>query len=578
MNSSHFLHICSANPDLFLKLVPETDNVKEIAKLCLVNKTFRDFLFSTLAGRYAWLRTASLVTGYEGSKIIDIRVSDFQYQLKLLVCPWLSEISPMLFDFPLTSDPHIKEISTICNSRLLIRILEDADYGDSSNKLPLVFSIPSKPCRTRKELKTAVVKLPQDVENLDRLVISDEQVNDWDQKQIIPSFFDVTDHAYKYINENTVAVIESAVTVNCITSHQGGIYFMSVRESVEYPTMLRHFNIPSVGNRGECEICTAPQKLWLTTSNGLLYFGPQQMCAPLICDSPTAILGRMTPAFWMAYKGQTEKLIKFMREDLHGVDINTKGLLNDRSVLYYAVLGENPETVRFLISARSDVNQADKEDISPLMVATSNVDIECVKLLCSAGADVNWHGEGSTPAILYTADGEHKLETSEHEVTSVLDTLLSYGADPNVTDSIRRSVLFNAGVVKYAGAIRTLVGGKANQYLRDRNGNSLLHVFLSSGQLVEIGDKSIEVINTIVQTMGININATNNFGMTALFMNIHILPVEVVHHMVRELKADLSVKSNQGMTVYEVYLKVNTRRFSESTLHGYQEILKTIKG
>ena len=303
MNSTHFLQICSANPDLFLKLVPETNNIKEIAKLCLVNKSFRDFLFSTLEGRYAWLRTASLVTGYEGSKIIDIRVADFQYQVKLLVCPWLSEMTPMLFDFPLTSDPHIKEISVIGNSRLLIRILEDQDYGDSSNSLPLVFSIPSKPCRTRKELKMAVVKLPQHVENLNRLVISDEHVKDWNNKHIIPSFFDITDHDYKYINESTIAVIESAVVENSITGHQGGIYFMSVRESVETPTMLRHFYIPSMGHRGECEICTTPQKLWLTTSDGLLYFGPQQMCAPLICDSTNAILGRMTPAFLMAYSG-----------------------------------------------------------------------------------------------------------------------------------------------------------------------------------------------------------------------------------------------------------------------------------
>jgi ankyrin repeat protein len=577
MDSASFLQICAANPDLFLRLLPETNNIKDIAKLCLVNKVFRDFLFSTIAGRQAWLKTASLVTGYEGSKIIDIRVEDFQYQLKLLVCPWLSEMTPMLFDFPKTSDPNIKEISVINNSRLLIRILEDSDFGDSSNELPLVFSLPAKPCRSQEELKRAVIKLPQNVENLNRYVITDQQENDWDEEKIIPSYSDVTFHSYKYLNENTVAVIESVAYDECFGSHKGGVYILSTREDVDHPVLLRHFYIQSMGNHGECDICTAPQRLWLTTPNCILYCGPQAEKTTLICDKEDGRVGRMAPAFGMAYKGDTQGLMKYMKEVLHGLDLNTRGLMEGRGVLYYAALGERPETVKFLIAAKCNVNQADDDDITPLMVAASNVDGESVRLLCNAGADVNWHSIDATPAILYTAVTVPKAGKSDYEAAGILETMISFGADVNFMDSDQKTVLFNAGIVNNTEAIRTLVLSGANQHHRDRDGNTLLHVYLSTRNFAVVS-KCIELLNLMVNTIGIDVNTQNNMGETPLQMNIDWLTQPLVKYMIEGLKADVAIENNEGLTVYDKYLKVNSYRINDGFFKENHDFLKLIKG
>ena len=80
------------------------------------------------------------------------------------------------------------------------------------------------------------------------------------------------------------------------------------------------------------------------------------------------------------------------------------------------------KTVALLITAGADVNKADEEGETPLVVASRLGHTETVKLLIEKGADVNRADEdGSTPLLLAAYPGR----------TEIVKLLIAAGADVN---------------------------------------------------------------------------------------------------------------------------------------------------
>jgi hypothetical protein len=394
--------ICLANADLFLQLIPDTDDIRDIAKLCRVSTSFRDFFFATLPGRHAWLRTASLLTGYDGYKVIDVRVTDFQYQLKLLVCPWLEQKDPLFFQIPKCDWANNKDIRVISNSRLLFRA-QNTDTEPGEDQSSCVISFSSIRCSSEHSFNKTLTHLPIDFPEVFAPDVDDGLVELILNRKLIPELSGSSSHLFRHIHKNAFAILESTGI-----GMAGSIYLMSSRNPLE-PQFLRHMVCACMDNFVDNDLCSAPQRMWLMTSESIFFFGPRVGGKRLLCDQTNNKIGRMTPALWMAFKGDAAGAIDFMKTTIE-LDINTPSLMNGRPLIYFPICRDKPEALRLLIETRAKVNFLDDRTVSPLMLAASLVNAECVRVLCENGANARMRGIHNKTALLFIGECSNRGE------------------------------------------------------------------------------------------------------------------------------------------------------------------------
>jgi uncharacterized protein len=181
--------------------------------------------------------------------------------------------------------------------------------------------------------------------------------------------------------------------------------------------------------------------------------------------------GEQTALMWAAARGH-DGMIKLLLT--HGANPNARGEVRDwqrrvtseprpkgmnrggfTPLLYAAREGCVP-CARELLSGKADINQADPDRTSPLLIAIMNFRFEMASFLIKAGADVDkWDLYGQTP--LYVAvdmntlprGGRPDLPTEDQ--VSALDIarqLLAAGANPNIQLKLRppyRNYVFDRG-------------------------------------------------------------------------------------------------------------------------------------
>ena len=568
MMNAFFQFVCPSNPELLLKLVPDTDDVKQLAKICLVSRSFRDFMFSTLTGRSAWLQTASKVTGYDGSKIIDIRVTDFQYQLKLLVCPWLSEATPLLFEYPEDTFSYSLRINLIGKSRLLFRLTEPGGEQAENTVMmmdddpPRVFAFDAIPGKSESDFEKTLRQLPNSsIMTFYRTIDKKEPKGPMMIADPIPMFADDTRRQYRQINKTTFAVLESINNEHCMGYSEGGVYFMSNRDP-ENPKMLRHTKYNFMNCFLDVDMCAGPQRIWFANSDCISYFGPQTVSKAaaargerkhvLECDKENSLIGRMTPALWMAYQGDAKGAIDFMENELHGLDINTRSQVCGRTVLHYAVYGERVEAIEELIDAKADVNQRDDRMNTPLMMAACCMDAPCIRMLCKHGADINLAGNSGNTPLLCMKHG-HDDYTYTENIIMVLDELINAGVDLNQTDINGETILFSNTIAKDTEVIRYMISKGSDPHHRNHDGNTALHTCFNGDNNDDIDLTEYELPKTLVKEFGVDINSKNKMGLTPLSMNILGLTTSEIRLLVEELGADTSVKTSKGLTILQAF-------------------------
>ncbi|KAL3079644.1 hypothetical protein niasHS_013926 [Heterodera schachtii] len=119
--------------------------------------------------------------------------------------------------------------------------------------------------------------------------------------------------------------------------------------------------------------------------------------------------------------------------------------------LAHAVLSKHVDVVRLLVESGADVGVFDNETLrSPLTIAINeqeNLDTEIVRLLVKPGANINSADiNGRTPLILATS-----LENVE-----IVRLLLDAGANPNILDNENQTALDYAVLSNHDGLILLL--------------------------------------------------------------------------------------------------------------------------
>ncbi len=100
--------------------------------------------------------------------------------------------------------------------------------------------------------------------------------------------------------------------------------------------------------------------------------------------------------------------------------LNVKDLVNNNYYLLEAIRKDDVDKVKECIKAGIDVNIADWNGDSALLLACYNVQIEIAKLLINAGANINYQDINKTTPLMFAI---------RHNKIDVVKLLVNAGAD-----------------------------------------------------------------------------------------------------------------------------------------------------
>jgi len=306
-----------------------------------------------------------------------------------------------------------------------------------------------------------------------------------------------------------------------------------------------------------------------------------------------------TPLMWAAAEAQPA-MVKLLIE--HGAEVSARSKVNEweRQItaeprqqsrpsggftpLLYAARKGCAECAKILLKAGADVNLTDPDNVTPLLLATINLNFDTSAVFIQNGADVDkWDKWGRSP--LYAAVDMNTLPTGGRadrpsaDKTTGLDLiamLLKAGANPNLqlklfppyrslrddrgADSlltVGTTPLIRAAKAADVPAIKLLLAHGANVDLPTVNGVTPLLAASGNGSIgldtrgrYRTEAQSVEAVQLLLAA-GADIGARDRLGRTAL----HGAATWGWNDMVKTLaanKIDLGAKDAQGRTAADI--------------------------
>ena len=203
----------------------------------------------------------------------------------------------------------------------------------------------------------------------------------------------------------------------------------------------------------------------------------------------------------------------------HGADVN-KSDIHGRTALFSAAIRGNVEVVQALLSRGADVNEGDIDGETALLVAAGQGNVEVVQALLSHGADVNKSDKYGRTALFSAAIGGN---------VEVVQALLSRGADVNKSDKVGRTALSSPVLQGNVEVVKALLSHGADVNKSDEDGETALFVSMRKGnvEVVQALLKHGAEVNNSDESgkagRGMDVNAVNSSGNSALFYTIHLI-------------------------------------------------------
>ncbi|KAA8492205.1 putative ankyrin repeat protein [Porphyridium purpureum] len=235
--------------------------------------------------------------------------------------------------------------------------------------------------------------------------------------------------------------------------------------------------------------------------------GPNQPAKRVKRNERPESVAEMMSAAW---NGQAHELMRLLDCGLCANLRNEKG----QTPLLLAASQENEDCVRLLIARGADVNAADPDGSTALILAAQNGNDDLARLLVQHGAKVNASNQlGVTVLMCAAAWGRE----------SCVQKLLWCGADVNPTDDHGSSALMYAAEAASAEAVSVLVYHGANVAGINAYGCNALHFVAKSSPLessARVADTARDwsVLNTVhmLARHRVSFNAADENGNTPL--------------------------------------------------------------
>ncbi len=202
---------------------------------------------------------------------------------------------------------------------------------------------------------------------------------------------------------------------------------------------------------------------------------------------------------------------------------DTNKLINE---LFEAIQSNNLERVKESIAQGVDVNVRDNSGDTPLRQAirTDRPSLSLIETLISGGADINAKAGGNGGALLHSAAyWGHK---------EVVELLIASGADVDVKDLQGQTPLDTALLKGRLEIFELLINNSAD-------GTAILSSIARSG--------NVKYLELILLNKGADIDAKDNFGLTALHYAVTGIHREIIV-MLLEHNASVNAKDNAGRT------------------------------
>jgi len=253
--------------------------------------------------------------------------------------------------------------------------------------------------------------------------------------------------------------------------------------------------------------------------------------------------------------------------------------------LMYAAREGNVDAARLLIEAGSDVNEVDKNDIGPLLMAISNNHIEMARFLIDRGSNINavdWYGRTPLFAAIEMRNVDLHYVTFQHMVNEndrkvifdFITFLLDRGVDPNIrvkeVPPLRRWMYLLGGSlawVDFTGqtpfllaslsgdveTMRLLLKHGADPKITTFEGTNALMAAAGVNwvynQTYTEGEKALLEAVKMCLELGMDVNATNSMGLTAVMGSANRGTDSIIEFLVSK-GARLDLKDNVGRTAY----------------------------
>jgi ankyrin repeat protein len=146
--------------------------------------------------------------------------------------------------------------------------------------------------------------------------------------------------------------------------------------------------------------------------------------------------------------------------------INTQDKSGWTALLWAIASNSDLEIVKLLVEAGADVNLSDNRLTTPLMRACRPKDISCVQYLIEKGADISHRDDKGRTALLFTCEGIVSLD--------LIGLLIEKGADVNTSDMNGATPLMLASRFGHRELVIYLLQKGADARVQDREGNTAL--------------------------------------------------------------------------------------------------------
>lgn len=275
-----------------------------------------------------------------------------------------------------------------------------------------------------------------------------------------------------------------------------------------------------------------------------------------------------------------EALIKF------GVRAETT-TNNNENVLFWAIRAEDKDLITLLLT-KSDININHENDngetVLSIAVLNGARNNDLIKSFLKYGADptlTNRFGKSIVEILIDVIlhiqnrkplDFDYEILLNEDgEYPSVLENLLKYcQIDINKLNSKGEPLFFQSILHFNFNLFKILRTRKLDLNLKDKDGNNIVFKLMAYNYAKKIKDKKL-YLNTLKSliNVGIDINARNNEGLTAL----HIAVGEKCEYTIRlllELRADCFATDPKGRSIMHNCIWKNTTKYFK-LIHNYNK-------